>query len=282
LLLALNVALVARAASLGISTGEAIRLSLGSAGVWWALFGLVPAIRLNLVRQPSQAATEVGWTGLRRMSEGYRALLRYPHTLRFLLAYLLYNDGVQTAIGQAALFGQEEMGIPISTIALVILAGQFIAVGSSIGFNRLARRIGAKSAVLLSLALWTASIVYAYRWLRTTDEYIGLGMVFAIAIGGSQALSRSLFSLLVPRGREANYFGLFMISSRGTSWLGPLCFGLAFQLSHSYRVAIVSVLIFLFSGMLLLMGVDFGKGALEASDSVGGGELRPHEGGNAG
>lgn len=258
-LLLLDVVLVGLAPRLGLGLGDAVRTCLGSAGLWWVLFGLIPAVWLKMRRASAVArGSGLSWGELGR---AYRSLARYPQGLLFLVAYLLYNDGVQTAIAQSSLFAQEELGVPVSTFALIALALQFIAAGSAVGSYRLAGRLGAKRVVAISLCLWIVAIVYSFGWLRTTAQLVGVAVAFGLAVGGSQALSRSLFSFLVPPGWEANYFGLFMLSSRGTSWLGPLAFGLAYQFSHSYRLAILSVLLFFVSGLALLLRVDVEKGA---------------------
>jgi UMF1 family MFS transporter len=93
-----------------------------------------------------------------------------------------------------------------------------------------------------------------------------LGAVIAIVLGGSQALSRSVFSLMIPQGQEAEYFSLYEVSERGTSWLAPLLFGLAFQVTDSYRVAIISLIIFFIAGLILLPFVDIRRAALDAGN----------------
>jgi len=93
-----------------------------------------------------------------------------------------------------------------------------------------------------------------------------MAAAIAIVLGGSQALSRSVYSLMIPKGQESEYFGLYEISDKGTSWLGPLLFGLALQLTGSYRVAIVSLIVFFLLGLLLLLKVNVYQGVLEAGN----------------
>jgi MFS transporter, UMF1 family len=268
LLLALNLLLFTRAPSLGLSPDHAARISLGSAGVWWALFTLVPMATLR-TREPAKAAPP-GKTyvtaGFRQLGRTLRTMPRYPHTLLFLIAYLFYNDGVQTVINMSAQFGQEELGLPLTTLTQVILMVQFVAFFGALLFNVVAKLVGSKRAIMISLVIWTATLVYAYGPLRTGLQFFGLAAVIAIVLGGSQALSRSVYSLMIPKGKEAEYFSLYEVSERGTSWLGPFLFGAALQLTGSYRVAIVSLVVFFVVGFGLLIGVDVRKAAIEAGN----------------
>lgn len=193
-----------------------------------------------------------------------RDLRKYPQTLTFLLAYLLYNDAVQAVITLAAQFGYDELKIPIATLALAILMVQFVAFFGSIGFNWVAAAVGAKRAVMLALVLWTAVLVAIYLSVRTTAQFFVMAAVVALIMGGTQALSRSLFSLMIPKSKEAEYFSLYEASDKGTSWLAPLIFGLALQFTHSYRVAILSLIVFFVLGLAVLARVDVRRAARQA------------------
>ena len=137
------------------------------------------------------------------------------------------------------------------------------------GFGYLARWMGAKRAILLSLVIWTGVVVFVYSPLLTTSgQFFIVGAVIAVVLGGSQALSRSLFSQMIPQGQETEYFSLYEISERGTSWLGPLVFGLAIQWTDSYRVAVLAVGIFFIVGMLLLTRVNVRRAIQEAGNEL--------------
>jgi UMF1 family MFS transporter len=266
-LLALNMIFVSRSSALGISTDHAVRICLASAGIWWGVFTFIPLATLKN-RQPANRAPR----GKRYLTIGFKQLfqtigeLRYrPQTGLFLLAFLLYNDGIQTVINLSSQFGQEELKIPISTLAGVILMVQFVAFFGNLIFNFLAKLIGAKRAILLSLVIWIGALVYLYAFLYSTSQFFVLGAVIALVLGGSQALSRSLYSQMIPKGQEAEYFGLYEISDKGSSWLGPLLFGLAFQLTSQYRVAILSLVIFFILGIALLSFVNLNRARVEAN-----------------
>ncbi|MBI3328186.1 MAG: MFS transporter [Nitrospinae bacterium] len=268
LLLAMNLILFSQASALGLDPGHAVRISLASAGVWWALFTLIPLATLRNHQpvkhlSPSQGILSIGFTQLRDTLSKVRD---YPQTLLFLIAYLLYNDGIQTVIAMSSQFGQEELGLPISTLTQVILMVQFVAFFGAILFNSVAKAVGTKRAIVISLLIWTSTLVYAYGFMRTTLHFFIMGAVIAVVLGGSQALSRSVYSLMIPRGQEAEYFSLYEVSERGTSWLGPLLFGLALQFTGSYRMAILSLVIFFLLGLVLLTRVDIRKAAIEAGN----------------
>jgi UMF1 family MFS transporter len=271
ILLALNLLLLSRAPSLGLSTGEAVRISLASAGAWWAVFSLVPLAALRRHRQ-ARTLPEGEWTlvvGLRQLRRTFAEAKDHPGLLLFLAAYLLYNDGIQTVISLSSQFGQEELGLSMSTLTGAILMVQFVAFFGSLIFNLLARRVGAKAAVAASLVLWTGALVYAYAGLRGATGFYALAAGIAVVLGGSQALSRSLYSRMIPEGQEAEYFSLYEVGERGTSWLGPLLFGLALQFTGSYRIAILSLAVFFLAGLALLLCVDVRRAEADATSSRG-------------
>jgi UMF1 family MFS transporter len=268
LLLAMNLALFSFSRSLGITQEEAVRISLGSAGLWWASFTLVPLATLRN-REPAKRPPEgegLFATGFRQLASTFRRARNYPRTLLFLGAYVLYNDGIQTVIALSSQFGQEELGLPMSTLTTVILMVQFLAFFGALAFNKVAESIGAKRAIVASLLVWTGALFYAYALLHTAFQFYLLAAVIALVLGGSQALSRSVFSLMIPMGQEAEYFSLYEVSERGTSWMGPLFFGLALQFTGSYRIAILSLALFFLTGLALLLRVNIRKAALEAGN----------------
>ncbi len=185
-----------------------------------------------------------------------RGLKAYPLTLFFLLAFLVYNDGIQTVIALASQYGTEELRLEQSTLIVTILLVQFLAFGGALLLGALAKRIGAWKTVLAQPGALDRSSssprsgCRPRRRCRSCCSAPAIGLV----LGGSQALSRSLFSQLIPAGKEGEYYGFYEISDKGTSWLGPLAFGLVFQLTNSYRVGLVSLLIFFVVGLRAAAG----------------------------
>ncbi|MEU1498662.1 MFS transporter [Streptomyces sp. NPDC005732] len=253
--------------SFGVSEATAVRICLSSAGLWWGAFTLVPLRRLRDRRTVPGARTPAhGW---RQLAATVRDMRGKPLTLSFLFAYLVYNDGIQTVISQASVYGSEELGLSQSTLIVAVLLVQVLAVGGALGMGRLARAYGAKRTILGSLVAWTVTLAAGYFlpvgapvWFFVLAAGIGL------VLGGSQALSRSLFSHLVPAGKEAEYFSAYEMSDRGMSWLGPLLFGLTYQLTGSYRDAIISLVAFFVIGFVLLARVPVRRAIRDAGNPV--------------
>ncbi|MEV5168832.1 MFS transporter [Streptomyces werraensis] len=266
LVLVANLVLYTGHDSFGVSEGMAVRICLASAGLWWGAFALIPLRRLRDRRTP---AREAALPGFRQLAATVRDMRRHPLTLAFLLAYLVYNDGIQTVISQASVYGSKELGLGQSTLIVAVLLVQVLAVAGALLLGRLARRYGAKRTILGSLGAWTLTLAAGYflpagapGWFFVLAAGIGL------VLGGSQALSRSLFSHLVPPGKEAEYFSAYEISDRGLSWLGPLLFGLTYQLTGSYRDAIVSLVGFFVLGFVLLARVPVRRAIADAGNPV--------------
>ncbi|GAA3262024.1 MFS transporter [Nonomuraea helvata] len=267
LLLALNLVLYLQHESLGLGEGMAVRISMMSAGLWWAIFTIIPLLRLRNRPVPVHEGTALGSVGgsFRQLGRTLAELRRYPLTLLFLIAYLVYNDGVQTVIGNSAAFASEALKLDKTVQITAILMVQFVAFFGALLLGWLARGFGTKRTVLASLVVWTL-IVVAAMFVAEKQELQFYLMAFAIAIvlGGTQALSRSLFSQVIPKGREAEYFSLLQISDKGSAFIGSLTVTIALQLTNSYRIAIVSMIIFFVVGFVLLAMTNLRK-AIEAA-----------------
>ncbi|MFI6408921.1 MFS transporter [Streptomyces sp. NPDC050548] len=267
LVLVANLVLFTAHDSFGLSESMAVRICLASAGIWWGAFTLVPLKRLrDRGRTPSEAPTAQGW---RQLAATVRDMRGKPLTLSFLFAYLIYNDGIQTVISQASVYGSEELGLSQSTLITAVLMVQVLAVAGALGMGRLARTYGAKRTILGSLVAWTATLAAGYFLPAGAPVWFfvlagGIGLV----LGGSQALSRSLFSHLVPPGKEAEYFSAYEMSDRGMSWLGPLLFGVTYQLTGSYRDAIISLVAFFIAGFVLLARVPVARAIGDAGNPL--------------
>lgn len=278
LLLAANLALVVFAPQIGIDTGLAVRLSLLSAGIWWGGFALITFTRLRT--RAAARALPPGKTyltiGFSELAETFRELRRLPNTLRYLVGYLFYNDGIQTVLGLASVFLAQELFVAQgrsndeaqSFLLGIVLMVQFVAFAGALLFARIAAAIGTKRAILISLVLWSGVVIYAYGFLHNTAEAWLMSAVIAIVLGGSQALSRSLFSRMIPAGREASFFGLYEISERGTSWMGPLLFGVVVGATGSYREAILALIVLFIVGIIILALTDTDKAIHEAGNAT--------------
>jgi UMF1 family MFS transporter len=270
ILLALNLLLVTKAEAFGISTGLAVRLSFLSAGVWWGGFALFTFFLLK--SRPTSKSLPPGRSylsaGFLEIFETFRELRRLPLTLRYLVGYLIYNDGIQTVIFAASAFLEQELfpgGNPTFLLEIFLMV-QFVAVFGALLFERLAYLIKTKNAIIVSLIIWAGIVIYAYRFLHTVTEAWIMAAVIAIVLGGSQALSRSLFSRMIPVGKEAAFFGLYEVSERGTSWMGPLLFSIVIARTGSYRQALLSLVFFFVVGLVVLWFTNTDRAVREAGN----------------
>jgi UMF1 family MFS transporter len=272
LLLILNLALVMAPGVFGIDTSSAVRLSLLSAGIWWAAWTIVPYRRI--VDRPSRGLPPTADAAFIRGAFGQlfhtlRSLRLYRQTALFLAAYLFFNDGVQTVIASASVYGAEQLEMSQSILIAAIVLVQAVALIGALLFGLRAARRGAIRAIRESLVVWVLAVVAGYFLpVGGIAPFFAIAAVFGIVLGGIQALSRSLFSQLVPKGREAEYFSLYQACERGTSWLGTLIFGLVHQWTGSYRPAIVSLVLFFVIGGILLSRVDVRAGIEAAGNEV--------------
>ena len=272
ILLVFNLLLVLQAERLGISTGLAVRLSLLSAGVWWGAFSILTFTLLK--SRPAKKNLPPGKTyisaGFSELSATVKELRRLPLTARYLLGYLIYNDGIQTVIFASSTFLEQELfpgkGNPTFLLEIFLMV-QFVAVVGALLFERLAYLIKTKNAIIVSLVIWSGIVIYANRFLDTVPEAWVMAGVIAIVLGGSQALSRSLFSKMIPAGKEASFFGLYEVSERGTSWMGPLLFSLVVSRTGSYRLALLSLIFFFVVGLIVLWITDTDRAIRESQEA---------------
>jgi UMF1 family MFS transporter len=274
ILLALHVLLITYHEALGIADRFlSIRISLGSVGIWWAVFAL--PLFLWVTEQGKGHEKPPGFSfltyGFARLSKTLKSFRSHRDLAWFLIAFLIYNDGIQTVIAMAAIFGKNALGLDTTTLIGTLLMIQFIALPGALAFAKLAKRIQAKRAIVVSLVLWIGIVTYAY-FIETAMEFWILGGVVGLILGGSQAISRSLYGQLIPKDRPAEFFGFFTISAKFASVLGPLLFGLVSDLSDNPRNAVLSIVFFFVAGLILLSRVDVERGreaASEAQKSLG-------------
>ncbi len=270
-LLLVNLVLVQGHSAFGLDKELAVRISLLSAAVWWAGFTVIPFLRL---RDHAPVHVEAVSGGLFSRSFGQlfrtlRDLRNYPMTLTFLAAYLFFNDGIQTVIYAASTYGEKTLKFDTSVLIGTILLIQFVAFGGALLFGRLAARYGSYRPILYGTFAWMGIVVVAFLLPeRNVPLFLLVATAIGLVLGGTQALSRSFFSLLIPRGREGEYFALYNAAERGTSWLGTLTFGLVFQLSGSYRPALLALVAFFAIGAVLLLRLDAERGIREAGNAV--------------
>jgi MFS transporter, UMF1 family len=267
-------ALLFSSATLGISTEFASRICFLGAGIWWGGFALFTLFLLK-TRLPARSAPEgKGYiaAGLSELKGTFQELFKLKRTLQFLIAYLLYNDGIQTVITMSAVFLSQELfvaqGLETDRTVLFISFGiaQIVAAVGSLVFERIAHWTSSKTSIIVSLVIWSGIVIYGYAFLHTVTEAYFMSGAIGFVLGGSQALSRSLFSQMIPKGREAAFFGIYAISERGTSWIGPMVFGLVAQLTNSFRPAILALIFFFIIGSIILLFTDTARAIHEAGN----------------
>ena len=279
LLLALNLAWIQRPAWFGLPHGAGLdaaqatlpaRLAFLSVALWWVAFSL-PLLRR--VPEPPAAGGAPSSTPVRdalaALAATGQALRRHPQAARMMLAFLVYNDGIGTIIRMATIYGTE-IGIGRGALIAAVLLVQFLGIPFSFLFGAAAGRLGAKRSVLVALAVYALISVIGY-FMTTAAHFFLLAALVAVVQGGAQALSRSLFSSLVPARRSGEFFGFFSVMEKVAGVFGPGLFAVAVALTGSSRAAILSVIAFFAVGALLLARVDVeaGQRAARAADAGG-------------
>jgi MFS transporter, UMF1 family len=270
-LLAFNLAWIQMPALFGLPSGEGLgeseatlpaRLAFLSVAVWWALFSIPlfrnvpePPVRIEPDERPGESPVRVAFV---RLGETFRELRSYRQAFLMLLAFLIYNDGIQTIIKMATAYGTE-IGIGQSALIGAILLVQFVGIPCTFLFGTVAGRIGAKRALFLGLLAYAVISILGYYMTTATHFYVLAGLV-GVVQGGTQALSRSLFASMIPQHKSGEFFGFFSIFEKFAGIFGPLIFAGTIAVTGSSRNAILSVIGFFAVGAALLALVNVEEG----------------------
>jgi len=260
-LLGLSLLLIEFSGLWGLPQETAVRISLASAGFWWAGFGTVSffLFREKLPLRETPESLLVGAAkGLSRTLRTTRMLTHHRNVWLFLLAYMIYNDGVQTVIKMASIYGKDELDFSTGHLLGTLLLVQFVAIPGALMMSNLAGRFGAKRIVLGALLLWLAITLYAYQMSSEWEFWI-LGLAVGMVLGGTQALSRSLYASLIPREQSAQFFGYFSVFAKFSAIWGPIFFAFIRQLTGTARLSILSLSLFFMAGGILLIFVRPGR-----------------------
>lgn len=265
-LLAVNLLMIQQYEWFGLESSlQGTYLAFVSVALWWFLFSLPIFRRVGPhLPRPQVRTGSFGYAlaGIRRLFGTFGKIRRFPELLKYLLAFWLFNDGINTIISMASIYGKS-IGIGSSHLIAALLITQFVAVPFTLLFGRAAEKIGAKTALYLSLSVYVVIIALGYFMENATHFYL-LAVLVGTVQGGSQAVARSIFSRLAPKRQSAEFFGFLSVSSKLSSSFGPFMFGLASQLLESSRSGILVLLAFILGGMLMLMTVNLDKGEREA------------------
>lgn len=264
ILLAINLLLIQMPDFFGITTLLATQISFLSVGIWWIAFS-IPMFR-NVPESPKNSEQisipHQIKRGFQSVFSTIRSIKQYPELLKFLLAFWFFSDGINTIIKMATIYGTE-IGIEASDLILALLITQFVGFPATLLFGKVAKPLGAKVTLQITLVIYLIIVSLGYFMQSATHFYL-LAIMVGLVQGGSQALSRSIFSNLVPTERNAEFFGFFGLTGKFASIFGPFVFGLVGQLTGSSRFGIASLAIFFIGGIFLLYFVNFDKGRQEA------------------
>jgi UMF1 family MFS transporter len=270
-LLAINVVMMSKPEWFGLASREvAVRASFASVAVWWVVFSIplfryVPEPRRQLERDETPAGDPLVTAG-RRLMETFYELRRYRQAFILLLAFLLYNDGIQTIIRMATTYGTE-IGIDDNAMIAALLMTQFIGVPFAFLFGMFAGKVGAKTAILVGLLVYALITVLGY-FMHSATEFFALAILVGMVQGGTQALSRSLFASMIPRHKSSEFFAFFGVFERYAGILGPAIFAWVVERSGTSRNAILSVIVFFVLGgaLLTLVNVEAGRRAAREAE----------------
>jgi MFS transporter, UMF1 family len=280
-MLVLNLLLINNAENIGIDKALAVRISFLAASLWWGVFGFFSFYLIksrDAVKDVPDGKNLVA-VGFVEIWETLKELRRLKYTMIFLIAYLFYNDGIQTVILMSSTFLSQELftqaqrdasEVQAFLIQIFLIAQVSAFVGAMV-FERIARVIGAKRTIILSLIIWCGIVIFAYGFLQTQFQAMIMGGFIGLVLGAAQALSRSLYSQMIPVGRESSFFGLYEISEKGTSWMGQLMFTIVIGYTGSFRQAILALIFFFVAGSVILLFTNTTKAIHEA------GNLTPEE-----
>jgi len=267
-LFAVNVLMVLHPDWFGLADkSAAVRVSFLTVAVWWAVFSIPILVSVHEARTPQPtrlgAALRQGFSQLRHT---LREIGRLPQTFLFLLAYWLYIDGVDTIIRMAVDYGLS-LGFPSNSLIIALLITQFVGFPAAIAFGRLGERIGARTGILIALAVYVAVTTWG-AFMNQVWEFYMLAVVIGLVQGGVQSLSRSLYARLIPAGRSAEFFGFYNMLGKFAAVLGPILMGWVGVMTGSPRLGILSVLVLFVLGALLLLKVDLARGQHDAGNAV--------------
>jgi MFS transporter, UMF1 family len=272
---AIALALVSQHDKVGLSSEHAARIGIAMSGAWWAGFTLFLARYLPEpdadAELPARYASMprafgISALGVERTWKTAIRAVRFPHLILFLLAFMLYNEGIQTVINMASIYGTSELRLDASALMLTLLIIQFVAIWGSLAFSRIADRLGTKKAIVIALVLWMGVVIYAY-FIHTAKEFFILGMVVGVAMGGAQSLSRSYYGSMIPEEASAEFFGFYTVFTKFSAIWGPWTFAIITHLAGSARSAVLALIVYFILGTALLLAVNEHK-AREAKSAA--------------
>ena len=267
ILFAMNIAMVSRPEWFGFaSVNDAVRFSFITVSIWWLVFS-IPLWLFVHEDKPSKeySTTQVMYSGIAQLIDTFKKIHKLKTVVLFLLAYWLYIDGVGTIVRMAVDYGLA-IGLEGSDLLLALLLTQFIGFPAALAFGYAGERIGAKTAIMLAIAVYLAVTIVAYR-MKTVEEFYALAIIIGLVQGGIQSLSRSLYARIIPKSQSGEFFGFYNMLGKFAAVLGPLIIGIVAATSGDSRLAMLAVSILFISGGILLYFVDEKKSVQAAEDT---------------
>lgn len=269
ILLVVVLQIIENSATFGLKDGEeASRVGFVLVALWWLLFS-IPLFRKVpeppvMAKNRTHGASVVG-QGISSLKATFRELRRYKQAMLFLIAFLIYNDGVGTIIKFAVIYG-EEIGLSFGDMIKAIVLVQFVGIPCTFLFGQIANRIGARSAIYIGLVVYCGVSVLGF-FMTTATHFFMLAILVGFVQGAVQALSRSLFATMIPRHKSSEFFGLFAVFEKFAGIFGPLLFWAVISVTGSSRPAILAIIGFFVLGGILLSRVDVAEGQAQALDA---------------
>ena len=249
---------------IGIDKILAVRISLLFSGLWWAGFSIITFMRLderklNKASQEQYHGKYSPYTyvkrGILQTWDTISNVKKHKNLALFLLAFMFYNDGIQTVIRMAVIFGKDELRLKNEVLMGTLLLIQFVGIGGALLFSRIARNFGAKKILILVLFLWSGILCYAYC-MSSSIDFLILGVAVGLVLGGSQSISRSLYVTMIPENASAQFFGFYSVFDKFSAIWGPFVFAIIRQITGTSRLSILSLIVFFIIGIVILFFVD--------------------------
>ena len=259
-LLLINLAWILSPATFGFANAaSATRASFVAVAIWWALFSI--PLFLKVPEPPAASGGERGFSigiAFSRLARTFSEVRRYRNAFILFIAMLLYQDGIQTVIRMASIYGAE-VGVDQNAQIAAFVMVQFVGIPCSFLFGMLGTRFGTKRCIFAAIGVYILATSLAY-FMTTATEFFLLAFLVATVLGGSQALSRALFSRMVPHDRTSEFFGFYAVSERFATVFGPILFGLSVAITGSSRSALLAIIGLFLAGAFVLSLVDEREG----------------------
>ncbi len=275
LLLAINLVMLQFPQALGFAQGAfSVHDCFVSVSIWWLVFSIPTFAWVREQRRPPRSVPRESYAsvGFRRIRLTLKASRQYSQFRTFLIAYLFFNDGIETVIIFASIFGAQVVGMQTTELILFFLAIQGAAFLGSLVCGALAHWLGNKRALIATLFVWILVVVWGYKlgiFGALKKEYWILGIMAGSVLGGSQAIARSLAGTFIPRERSAEFFGFYNIAGRFAAIFGPAIFSVVLTITGDMRKSILSLIILFIAGLILLLRIDEREGERQSEQETG-------------